>query len=394
MLQAAGFSNFSSDAFSKKLKPLAITMWDFSWLERRWPGGSYEDWDKVLDELVLRGYNAVRMDSYPHLAAMDATKEWTLLPQWDQNDWGSPGVIKVQVQPSFSQFVQKCKQRKIKVGLSTWYRQDADNIRMQIESPEKMAAAWLAVLDRLKEDNLLDTILYVDLCNEWPASVWTPFFKAERKGHNWSTAASMQWMKAAISIMKKSYPDLPYTFSFDHYEEGIFQKAPLPFFDLVEQHLWMASLHGGEFNNKVGIDWNGFSAGDNNRTAQKAEPLYRSDKAHWDSILVNSIKQLATDARAANLPLVTTECWSAVNYKDYPLMNWDWIKELCALGVTTAAGTGQWVAMATSNFCGPQFLGMWQDVAWHQQLTKLIKGSAVHQSIAASSIAQRMMKLS
>lgn len=56
------------------VNPLAITMWDFSWLERRWPGGSYEDWDKVLDELVDRGYNAVRIDAYPHLLAADAKK--------------------------------------------------------------------------------------------------------------------------------------------------------------------------------------------------------------------------------------------------------------------------------------------------------------------------------
>jgi hypothetical protein len=28
--------------------PRTITMWDFSWLERRWPGAGYEDWDKAL----------------------------------------------------------------------------------------------------------------------------------------------------------------------------------------------------------------------------------------------------------------------------------------------------------------------------------------------------------
>jgi hypothetical protein len=29
---------------SQLKQPLAITMWDFSWLERRWPGAGYEDW--------------------------------------------------------------------------------------------------------------------------------------------------------------------------------------------------------------------------------------------------------------------------------------------------------------------------------------------------------------
>jgi hypothetical protein len=244
----------------------------------------------------------------------------------------------------------------------------------------------------LKDDNLLETILYVDLCNEWPASVWTPFFKAERKGHDWSVAASMDWMKATIAVLKSKYPTIPYTFSFDHYEEGILQKQPLPFLDFVEQHLWMASLKDGEFNNKVGIDWNGFSAADTHRTVEKAETLYRENKAHWDDILVNSINQLANDSRAARIPLITTECWSMVNYKDYPMLNWNWIKDLCALGVETAAATKQWVAMATSNFCGPQFTGMWQEVAWHQQLTGIIKTAAVNDSIANSAIAKRIMK--
>jgi sugar phosphate isomerase/epimerase len=39
-------------------RPLAITIWDFSRLERRWPGSGYEDWDRILDVLVQRGYAA------------------------------------------------------------------------------------------------------------------------------------------------------------------------------------------------------------------------------------------------------------------------------------------------------------------------------------------------
>ena len=50
-----------------KKYPMAITMWDFSWLERRWPGAGYEDWDMALDELKERGYNCIRIDAFPHL---------------------------------------------------------------------------------------------------------------------------------------------------------------------------------------------------------------------------------------------------------------------------------------------------------------------------------------
>lgn len=388
----SGSSSYAAHAHlrAKSIRPLAITMWEFSWLERRWPGGSYEDWDKALNELTERGYNAIRIDAYPHLIDENPIKEWTLLPLWDQYDWGSPGIIKVQIQPSLTDFIAKCKQHKIKVGLSTWYRQDVDNTRLKVDTPQKMATIWLKVLDIIKEKNLLDTILYVDLCNEWPASVWTPFFKAERKGHNWSIPASMKWMKEAIDIMQAAYPQLPYTFSFDHYEEGILAKNSTPFLDFVEQHIWLASLNKGEFNNKVGIDWNNFSSGDLKRLAEKSEPLYKNNKGYWDNILTTSINQFAADAKAVNKPLITTECWGVVNYKDYPMLKWDWVKGLCELGVTTAAATGQWVAIGTSNFCGPQFKGMWNDVAWHKRMTNIIRSFKISDDLKHQKIIKRL----
>jgi hypothetical protein len=58
-------------------------------------------------------------------------------------------------------------------------------------------------------------------------------------------------------------------------------------------------------------------------------------------------------------------------------LDWDWIKELCAVGTQAAAETGRWAAISTSNFCGPQFRGMWNDVAWHQERTAAIKNATI-----------------
>ena len=52
-------------------RSLPIVMWDFSWLERHHRYGSFEDYDRVIDELVDRGYEAVRIDVFPHLIAAD-----------------------------------------------------------------------------------------------------------------------------------------------------------------------------------------------------------------------------------------------------------------------------------------------------------------------------------
>jgi hypothetical protein len=55
---ASGKANAIADAIKH---PRAITMLEFSWIERRWAGAGYEDWDRALDELKERGYNAVRI---------------------------------------------------------------------------------------------------------------------------------------------------------------------------------------------------------------------------------------------------------------------------------------------------------------------------------------------
>ncbi|MBQ7604030.1 MAG: hypothetical protein IJU75_03670 [Clostridia bacterium] len=57
------------------------------------------------------------------------------------------------------------------------------------------------------------------------------------------------------------------------------------------------------------------------------------------------------------------------------MLDWDWIFDLNRLGIKTALGTGRWAALATSNFCGPQFRGMWDNVAWHREMTDLIKNA-------------------
>ncbi|MCK5775565.1 MAG: hypothetical protein KAH25_05290, partial [Bacteroidales bacterium] len=54
---------------SKLKNPIAIAMWDYSWILRHHRYGEFEDWDKVLNELSIRGYNAIRIDCMPHFVA-------------------------------------------------------------------------------------------------------------------------------------------------------------------------------------------------------------------------------------------------------------------------------------------------------------------------------------
>lgn len=347
-------------------RPLAIAMWDFSWLERRWTGAGYEDWDLVLDELKQRGYDAVRIDAYPHLIAADAGREWELLPCWDQQVWGSPAINRVRVQPNLNEFIDKCAQRGILVALSTWWRQDSDDVRMKIKTPEDLAEVWQKALDSISPAHLRDHILYVDLSNEFCIPPWTPWIAAGTKRNS---PEGQRWMRDSIAKLRKAYPSLHYTFSFSG-EYDTWKSQDVSMMDFLELHLWMTTF--SDFNKQVGYHYERFSPEGYKNLQKRGEALYRSDPAKWQASLTKGIDQMAEWSRVSDKPLITTECWSVVDYKDWPLLHWDWIKELCQIGVRHAASTGRWSAMATSNFCGPQFAGMWRDVDWHRRMTDVI----------------------
>ena len=346
-------------------QPRAITMWDFSWLERRWPGAGYEDWDQALDELKTRGYDAVRIDAYPHLVAADPDKSWELLPCWNQQDWGSPALNRVRVQPELNQFIAKCADRGILVGLSTWFREDRENQRINIKSPEDLGQIWARTLDSL-DTKARQNLLYVDLCNEWPLDVWAPFYP---QGTPRKDPEGVRWMRDSIAVLREKFPQYSYTFSFTS-EYDSWRDQDVSMLDFLEPHLWMT--HTTDFYQKVGYHYERFESTGYENLVANGERVYKENPEKWQQGLKQGIAMLADWSRTSGLPLITTECWSVVDYKDWPLLSWDWPKELCEVGVTEAAATGRWAAIATSNFCGPQFVGMWRDVNWHKRLTNLI----------------------
>jgi len=370
--------------------PRAISMWEFSWIERRWPGAGYEDWDLALDELCERGYNAVRIDPFPHLLAADPHKTWTLRPPWNTQLWGSPDVNRIVLLPALFDFLGKCRARGVMVGLSTWYREDDANTRMTISGPEVLAANWITTLDLISEAGFLDSILYIDLCNEWPGYDWAPFVKPHMTYGDWGKPESLDYMHKAIALVRARYPQVPLLFSCaeDHAENYL--EHDLSDFDLLDPHIWMAQQNDGEFYQLSGYGYERFDAKGYTNLSLKAEAAYRARPEYWQKLLTQTIEQHAAVSRKLKMPLITTECWSLVDYKDWPLLKWDWIKDLCALGVERSASSGQWLAIASSNFCGPQFVGMWRDKAWHQQLTHTIKSAEIAAELRQGRLSARL----
>ena len=128
---------------------------------------------------------------------------------------------------------------------------------------------------------------------------------------------------------------------------------------------------------RVGYDYNLFDFKGYRNVALYAEEEYRGNKEKYVAALLKGIDDLAGWAKRSKKPLITTECWAITDYKDGPLLNWGWVLELNRIGVEAAIATGCFAAVATSNFCGPQFAGMWREKLWHKDLTEKIKNSSM-----------------
>jgi hypothetical protein len=348
-----------------------VAMWDFWWLERRWTGAGYEDWDRVLDELSDRGYNCVRIDAFPHLVAAGPDKQWLLNPHWDNADWGSPDINSVQVQPSLNEFIRKCASRNIRVALSSWWRKDNDNLAARIKTPEDLAAVWVKTLDSIDAEGLLKNIEFVDLSNEFPIPVWTPFLE---DGFVRNSPEGRHWMKDSIRILREQYPDLNYTFSFTtEYENCLSEDVSA--LDLLELHCWIIQF--SDFYKRIGFEYTPWGHEQFRKIVRSGKTEYYTNKKEYQEKLVKGIELLAEWSRKSGKPIGTTECWGPIDYKDYPLLEWSWVKEICAFGTIEATKQGRWKYIATSNFCGPQFTGMWRDIEWHRKLTGIIKKASV-----------------
>jgi len=384
--------------------PHAMTMWDFSWLERRWPGAGYEDWDNALGELAERGYDAVRIDAFPHLVATDPDREWELLPVWNQQNWGASSIVRVRVLPELTDFIASARRAGIKVSLSSWFREDRENTRVTFTTPEAFGRMWVETLRQIESAGLLDEILFVDLCNEFPLRIWAPWLYADQLSRNAfrsglsisaplvevmpaeasrTEARLAEWMAASISVVRQAFPELDFTYSFVT-ELTTWRNQDVTALDVLEPHIWMANNEYSDYYDRVGYHFERFDSSGYDNVVARGREEYRSRQDFYDAALFRAIDTAVEWSRSTRKPLYITECWSLVDYKDWPGLEWDWLLDINARAVEYAASRGRFVGMATSNFCGPQFAGMWREIEWHLRLTTLIKSANVDEDIRAT----------
>ncbi len=381
-------------------------MWDYSWLTRRSGIQSeFADFDAVLDGFVLRGYNAIRIDAFPHLIADDASgahqSTFDMRPQWGGFPWGNSDYVTIGPRQALPEFLRKCAARGLRIALSTWLTDDTSGRGPAIASPEDLARCWAETLDYLGHEDLLSMVEWVDLANEFPSVSFMPsvvdfingglspgdqigklhgYFRSYSPGQ---AAAISAYMEQAIAALKPRFPELSFCFSLlgDGTTEP-FAHHDLSCFDLLEPHIWLSQ--NATFGVLSGLDYfllEGFGPIQTphvNRVVETvANHVYfsrRDELLDWLGTALDSWVELGN---RLSVPVYTTEAWASTNYFDlssqHPDTNtWAWIFDAATSAATMAKQRG-WSGICSSNLCEPMFPAFYDDVDWHQQFTALVR---------------------
>lgn len=375
----------------------AIAMWDFSWLLRHYETGEFEHWDAVLDQLVARGYNAIRIEIFPALVAANGQGE--IIPEhrfektdWSPTLWGNHYTTTVNPREALKAFIPRCLDRGLLISYSSWFLGDAAD---KVDGPAEFVRVWDETLRFLQENDLLHNVYYVDLLNEYPlfhGFSWLTHRldaalheKHRALGvHEWkpdanysdpaSRALYVSFARDAIAALQLKWPDLDFLFSLTYHAQTDWQVMTAVPMAALDVHHWF--IHHDLLGKDSGYwDYLHPLAKNDLHFAAAQRGLLANWSQHQPALTAwmdEKLSLLAAHGRRLHCPVGNTEGWGVINWLDHPALTWEVTKKTAELGVALGC-KHSFRFNCTSNFTHPHFARLWNDVAWHQKLTAQIR---------------------
>ncbi len=366
---------------SKIRKPVAIAMWDYSWILRHHRYGEFENWKRVLEELAERGYNAIRIDAMPQFVAADSsgkteTEFRSVKDGWKPSLWGNDYTMSFRPREALLEFLAECRRRGIKVGLATWFMRHG-TLRSDIFMEEGgLMRAWDETLTFLKSNDLLDNVIYVDLLNEYPNWHGYDWLLNKLKalsgaGQNESSLKQKfynDFINNLAGSLKSKYPGLDFFASLDSGMD--LDLIDLSHFNALDYHIWFAHSNKIPGLTEVSslnqtLDFRKIYAG--------LTDYWKENKKELTEWIDGRLNAISATASKHNIVCGNTEGWGPIFWYDHPELDWKWVKECGEICVDLARKHDNYKFICSSNFSHPQFKGIWKDKKWHQKITSSIK---------------------
>jgi hypothetical protein len=367
---------------------LTMAMWDQAYVMRHLPGGSFADYDRVLDETVERCYNTVRIDPMPQwidLRRPDRVLEWGD-PHQPFMPWGANTAVKGPAGNWIIEFMEKLQKRpSLHYTLSAWWFASpppATPVSPPLLcNPANMtegAEMWAVMLRDWKQRFGFDRLIYVDIANEVPYFFpgVTERMKKET-GAGWSEMGALSPAQIAflsnelnkpLALLRREFPELRFTASI----HGDLRWLDVPLeFDCLDVHFyadsdprWSDRTRFPEFVEQglfVNDKWFAEFSERATKTAAAMAPMLRANQRF-------KMREFAGWAARHGAPLTTSEAWASWYYFDDPRLDWKWLLDWAAWSVEDAIAQKFW-GWTPHNYAQPQFAN-WKDVNWHRALNE------------------------
>jgi hypothetical protein len=368
---------------------MTMVMWDQCYALRHGPGGSFQNYDRILDEAIERGYNTLRLDpmlQWIDLAAPERELHWPD-PKQPFMPWNWNTEVTGPVGSWIIEFMEKVLSRNLHYTLSAWWfygdHQGPAPTRVP-RSHVEAAEMWIKTLEQYKRRFGFKGLVYVDIANEVP--YFLPGFEdsfSKETGDGWDLQMFSDKQKAflskdlngAVAMLAREFPEVRFTASI--HGDLRWLEVPLEF-DCLDVHFyadadtrWLTRTRFAEHNPVLFTDdsWHRDFSDRCEKTHLAIAPMLRARQRH-------KLSAFATWAAERGMPLTTTESWASWYYFDSPNLDWGWLLEWASWSVEDALEFEMW-GWTPHNYCQPHIKN-WQDVRWHQRLTeRFLKGRPV-----------------
>lgn len=367
---------------------LTMAMWDMAYALRHQPGGSFANYDRVLDEAVARGFNTLRIDPMPQwldLRRPERVLEWPD-PHRPFMPWNWNTAVKGPVATWVIDFIQKLHKRaSLYYTLSAWWIMPGNPHRPPCPAPLRKptdmvdgAEMWATMLTDWKQRFGFDRLLYVDIANETP--YFFPGFQERIKSTTGKGFGDLPAFSAeqiafmaeeinkALALLRREFPELRFTTSI----HGDLRWLDVPLeLDCLDVHFyadadprWTERTRFDEFSSEglfVNDSWFKEFSERCTKTSKAMAPMLRARQRF-------KMKEFADWAARRGSPLTTSEAWSTWFYIDNPQLDWSWLLDWSAWTVEDAIDYNFW-GWTPHNYVQPQFKN-WSDVKWLRSLNE------------------------
>lgn len=233
---------------SPSMPRLALAHFGDAWLTRRFlHRDEFRHPARVLDEVVERGFNAVAIDPFPHLVA--PRSDGIVIDRFELT-----GEHEVEVMPrrALAEFAKLAAQRDLKLWLSSRFLPDTQARRSFVRRPRDFIDVWSHTLEWLRHNQLLDTVVGVDVCQHFPLPPANHgAAQAIFRGHplnrlsslpGWSNAVEervQHYLHEVPRALKSVFPGILFGISVSGATDRHIRRLDTSELDFLDRHFWL-----------------------------------------------------------------------------------------------------------------------------------------------------------